>query len=237
MEKELKLNKLEAKDGVITVVERTGDAEKIFHNTSVNLSGDIKAPGNFIEKRIDQNPALRSHVLFSYRGLFIKLKTNENHELNYTVDGKLILNPDIQKLKINTMERMTVKTLSDLLRFNRFFFSDKDQHSSIISNLQKFRASVQSQIEQETSTRGDKKDLYDVKVNTDLSLNFALQMPVYIGQQPKKFNVEICFDVSDRNISVWLESPELVEITQVDAIKIIDEQLSRFPKEFVIIEQ
>ncbi len=233
-------NKLEAKDGKLTIHRITQELETpIVHNeTGLTLSGTIQAPGNFIDKRNSQNPLDRCNIQYSFQGLYIKLTTMENHPLKYNVDGVLKPNPDIVRLKVNTKEKFSgVKDLTQHLRFNRYFFADKEENNKIITNLQNFRVAAQKIIESKDDLRGNQLDHFEIKNESNIDLSFNLSMPIYIGQPNKKFKVEIAYDVREKSIDVWLESPELVELLKENAVEIIQKELERFPKEFVLIEQ
>lgn len=238
----LDLNKFEAKDGKLTVkhIHQELETPRVDYEESVKMSGTIQAPGNFIEKRkdiVEQIDNKRCNVQYSYNGLYIKVRTQENWAVHYHVDGLLKRNPDISMLQINTKKMFSVKDLTQHIRMNKFFFADKDQNIAIVSNLQKFRVEAQTQIETENDNRGNAKDLYEIKNKSNLVLDFDLLMPIYVGQPAKKFRVEVAYAVRERNIEVWLESPELEELFRINSKEIIDHELTRFPQEFVFIEQ
>lgn len=237
----LRLNQLTHNEkGEVLIVHRRDDKKIVHAKKPLTLTGVISAPGNFIEKRTDQDEKDRVHVLFSknQENLFIELVTRENHPLSYRIKGTLEKNPDIAMMRVNTKKTSSVKELSELLKFNRFFFPDKDQNMAIVSNLQKFRVSAQTFIEKEDANRGNEKDIYEIKgAETNIDLTFDLMMPLFKGQPAKKFKVEILYRIRERNVEVWLESAELAELYRAEAEGIIDTELKRFPKEFVFIEQ
>lgn len=232
----LDLNKLEAKEGVITIVHQTLETPKMFYDKAVKLNGTIEAPANFFEKRESEHPKLKCHVLYNYRKGTIKFVTEENREINYEVSGMIKQNPDMLALGINTGKIMGVTEMSKLVRMNKLFFADKDENLVLVSNLQKFRANAQVEIEQMNDQKGNVRELYEIKASQNLKLDFDLLMPVFVGQPNKKFRVEICFAVRDRNIDFWLESVELNELLNSDLVSIIDEQLTRFKGEVLQIE-
>lgn len=239
----LELNMLEAKDVVLKVVHQSEATPIVYKKDPVQLEGTIQAPGNFVAKRKKEHNDLKVHVLYSYAGLFIKLRTEEDadaeqNEAFYGIVGRLIPNPDIAKLKINVSgSRMSTKDLTDLLKFNRFLFRDKDQNARIIENLQKFKLTAQKHIEANDDSRGNVKDLYEIKNESNVDLGFDLMLPVYVGQPAKSFRVDINYTVRERQIDVWLESAELAELLRSEAMRIIDSELKRFPEEYVFIEQ
>jgi hypothetical protein len=233
---------LESKEGVLIVEHKTEEIQKkLYHEIhKVDLDGTIQAPGNYVEKRAEvkeQTPRDLCHLLYSYQKRYIHLVCRENHPLKYTIKGQLVENPYFAELNINKGKRYEVKDLTSLLKKYRFLFSDREENSAIVKNLQEFRLEASKVIEASNNQRGDQKDLYEIKAKSNVDLSFNLLMPVFIGQPKKKFKVEICYDVREKSIEVWFESPELIELLDDDTVKIIDEQLKRFPSEFVQIEQ
>lgn len=238
----LDLNKLQAKDGKLTILHQHEEIQtKVIHEIhKVDLSGTIQAPGNYVQKRKDveeQTPKTLCHVLFNYQKRYIHLICRENHPLKYTIKGELVENPLIKQMKINEGSRLNVKDMTDLLKKFRYLFADKDENSRIVKNLQEFRLEASKIIEANNDQRGNQKDYFEIKAKSNIDLTFMLKMPVFIGQPDKTFKVEICYDVREKGIDVYFESPELIELLDADTKAIIHEQLKRFPEEFVFIEQ
>lgn len=240
MTEELELNKLKANDkGELTIIKRTDDKKIIHAHQPVEIIGVITAPGNFIEVRKAQDKFERSHVLYSYRDLYIKLITRENVEtLGSEITGKLIKNPDLDKLMLNSQRVLNNRELTQLLKFNRVFFNDKDENGTVVTNLQRLKVSAQQFIEKLEAEKGNEKEYFEIKVgDSNVDLSFVLNMPVFIGQPAKKFKVEICYRVRERNVEFWLESVELADLLKAESEEIINKELERFPKEIVKIEQ
>jgi hypothetical protein len=241
----LNLNQLKAEKGVLKIVRQEEETPVVFYPSPVEISGTIQAPGNFIQKREDKHESKKANVLYSYRGLYINLRTeedadnqqNDRKQLYYQINGKLLKNPMIEDLQVNTKKRFSVKDLTEMLRFNRQWFADKDSNLTIVTNLQKFKLTAQAEIEANNDNRGNAKDLYEIKNTSNMDLGFVLEMPLFIGQPKKKFRVDIEYRIIDRNIEVWLTSADLAEALALDAIEIIDKELTRFPTTFVFIEQ
>jgi hypothetical protein len=244
MEKEiLRLNQLEAKDGVLKLQHENIEQTKLIYPHRVAIAGTISAPANFIAKRKDQDPELRSNVQYSYQGRYIKLCTNETNEDNeahtegYNINGALTENPQIAALQINTNTTFTISNLTKHLRMKRPFFADNDQYERLIQKLQNFSAKVNADINQINDRKGNIEDSYKVTLNSNHENQFHVFMPVFIGQEPRKFNIEIACEARDRQVIFWLESTELLILLEKDTKGIIDAELKRFPEGFVFIEQ
>jgi len=231
-------NQINVPEGTKELIIREGEALDVSHliPQKVSISGTITAPRMYIEKRKRMHEDIKVHVLFSRENMQIKLICDEKNKIGTEITGKLLLNPELLKFKINTPVTYTLNELKQFLKMNRSFFVNVDENFKIVSNLEKVKISVQTQIEQEKDTRGNKTDNYQVKVDSGLEMSFNLDLPVYLGQPKKKFKVDICLDVRDKAVSVWLESVELreIEISERDAI--INAELESF-SDYVVIEQ
>lgn len=237
MEK-LDLNKLEAKDGVIKVVHLTEEAEKLFYEKPVTMAGTIKAPGNFIEKRKDQDEELRSNVTFSYRNRVIMLETLENwKEFGYNIKGELIVNPEIKYFGINENRMFTVKEMVKHIRMRKFLFESEQQHQRVLEALQNFTAKVDTEIKKINDQRGNIEDVYKTTLKSNAELAFSLKMRVFIGEEEKIIRIEVACEADNSAVRFWFESPDLIILLEADTKAIIDAELKRFPETFVFIEQ
>ncbi len=106
----------------------------------------------------------------------------------------------------------------------------------IVSNLGQFRANVNTEIQRMKDDRGNKKEMIETQIVTGLEMSFNLRMPVFKGSKPLTFRVDLCFEIRDSAVSVWMESPELAELTQDEVNRVIDEEVKFFQK-YVVIEQ
>lgn len=225
-----------AGDGVKEIIVREGDALIIRETKKVQLEGTVSAPSEFYKKRKSEHHVLGSHVLFNKDKGTIVLIVDEKDYYHTTVTGTLEEAIDLKKFGINTTKTFTVKELMTFLKMNRFHFLDKDANMKIVNNLQKFSANVTQALVDESSTRGDMTQSLAVKVTTNLDLNFSLKMPIYKGFKEHKFQVEICFEIRDKAVSIWLESVELKELMDAEKENIFKLELENF-KDIVCIEQ
>lgn len=207
------------KTGTTEIVVREGNAEPIREKELIRLSGTITAPSEFWSKR--KHSPNKSNIVYSKTGKQIILTVNENSFFKKQIVGVLKSNPELDDFGVNSSsKKYTVKELADFLKMRKFFFKDREQASKIITNLQKFKASVQSQIEDFDNTRGNSKQLFEVKTDSNMDMDFVLKMPIFKGQPDRTFKVGINFSVRDKQIDIWLESEELrlIELTDIDTI-------------------
>lgn len=240
--KKLDLNKLEAKDGTLTVIVREDKPLEVQPlDKAVKISGTIASPGNFYESRREQlkDVIKKSHVVFNYRLLFIQLNAIENNAINTEVKGSLTLNPDLSKFSINTNTKVSSKDLYDFLKMNKFFFADKAQCNAIIEKLQSTKTTVEKNIETNLNNgTGNQKNVYDLVVRGIEPTFFDLNLPIYVGQDPITFRVEVNIDARTGEVLFYLESVILEEIKLSEAKRIMDSELKRFENSgLVMIEQ
>lgn len=210
------------------IILREGDAAPIVLPNQVSLSGTIDAPRDYATVRSSEIAAEKAIVQYHYENGYIKLNVDPIDKYAATVLGTLVENKDIKSLGINTTSTTTIPELARLLKMRRDLFTDRDKHTALLGNLNKFKVKAQAQIESESSDRGNKKGSFEVTVTTDIPLDFTLKMPLFVGQPEQTFKVEVCFDVRDNGLDVWLESVELAEALKSAKKSIIDEQLKSF---------
>lgn len=233
--KKIEINLSEAQKELVI---REGDALTLQPPKIININGTIQAPQEWLMKRKSTIDPKNSHVVFSYNEMFIKFVVNESDHYATTITGKTNINPDLAKFGINSGSKTWTKNeLKQFLKMNRAFFNEIDSNLKIVSNLEKFSASVQTQIDDHKDDRGNKKQNLEVKVDANLDLNFVLNMPIFTGQPDSKFQVEICFDVRESAVTIWLESPELQETIVKQRAILIEQNIEDFKSEFVVIEQ
>ncbi len=220
----------------IEIIVREGQAIPHYEPKIINISGTIEAPGNFIEKRRGLHDKDGVNVTFNRSEMRITLTLDEREHFSTTITGKMQTNPDLDNYGINKEKYYTIADLQKFLRMRRSHFTDRDKNAIIVTNLSKFKASISTELEQMKSNRGEEKQLKETKISTDLAMDFDLELPIFKGGQKKKFKVEICFEVRDAAVTVWLESPELQEIMDSDRDNIMDSELKKF-SDFVVIEQ
>lgn len=223
-------------EAVKTLILREGPAEVLREEKGLTINGNLSAPATFWKNRSTLHGKHLCHIIVNRQEMTLKLITEERDYLFNEIKGKLETNPELKEFGINKEKQFTIKELAQFLKMRRFFFADADENLKLVTNLNKFKASVQSQIDQQSDTRGNKVDNFEVKVDSNIDLKFVLNIPIYKGTDKKKFQVEICFDVREKSVSVWLESAELRELELSMRDSLIDAELKNF-EGLVIIEQ
>lgn len=209
----------------------------------INISGDIHSVATFIKNRtsgyssqeIDKN---KSVVLVDKQNKTITLQVDPENHYGATITAKLEASPELEQFGINKGTRYGRKSLVDLLRFNRLFFEDKNQHAQVLTGLYKLRIKSETEIQQERDNQGNRKNLLEVKTVDDGGLvkEFNITVPLFKGFPAKNISVEICFEVVNGDVSFWLESIGLKEAMDSSVDGIFEEEL-KSAEGFVIINK
>lgn len=242
------MEKIELKLDNVTseLIIREGNAQEplpLKEPKIINLSGDIHSVSNFIKDRkdgygsqqIDKNKAV---VTVDKTAKTIVLQLDPENYYGATVTAKLELSDELKQFGINTSSRYGRKSLLDLLRFNRLFFEDKNQHAQVIAGLYKLRIKSEQEIQQEKDNQGNKRTLHDVKTVDDGGMvkEFTLTIPLFKGFPSSRITVEICFEVLNGDVSFWLESIGMKEAIDGALDEIFQQELQSC-EGFVIINK
>jgi hypothetical protein len=208
---------------IITVLEGTALTPR--EPKKVSIDGSITAPATYVGIR--SADAQKDHVVFSRSKMFIRYTKNETDELGATVNGRLLFNPDLEEFGINKQKTLMPKEMASKLKLSRTFFPDKEINATIVTALNAFTATITTELEKIQDTRGNSKQLVEKKVISNTPTNFDLSLPIFVGQRPMKFAVEICIDTTDTGVKCWLESPELNDLILQNRDAIIDGELEK----------
>jgi len=210
---------------------RLGELPEVRETVGVSYSGVITAPADYFEGKTDNGLTIDlSATTILVSGInTIELITNEFvKQEKTTVTGKLKAFSDLSDFGINARKEYSNKDLGKFLKMNRYYFNSIEANHQIVKNLNSFKAKIEREIEDSNDFKGNKKQLFEQEVRTDLKLDFKLKIPIYEGEAVAVFSVDINFDVSDARVVFWLESPELRELELKEANAIIDRELKRF---------
>ncbi|MEL6357618.1 MAG: hypothetical protein AAFQ37_11885, partial [Bacteroidota bacterium] len=139
-----------------------------------------------------------------------------------------VLSSEIKELNINNEQTLSAKVLAKQLKFRRSYFVDKDENARVIAALTKFKARVTQDLEKEDDLSGNKKFLYEQKLESEFNESFQLCIPIWKGEEKQTFTVDIRFDVADGTVVFWLESVYLKELQDKQRDEIIDREIKRF---------
>ena len=136
--------------------------------------------------------------------------------------GRIIPNPDIEVLGINTGAAISPHKLSDIVKMNRTLFPDKTEAMVLVSKLRDFKGRV----EKESETFKDDRANFSLRVaqvaKTNLPETFVVNLSPFLGEPKQPFTVEV---VITHDLNVSLISPDLHDYVKEYAEKRIAEQV------------
>ena len=139
--------KVEGEVKTITILE--GQALPQREPKIININGTISAPFEFIEKRKDKYDESEVSITYDRNKMEIVLRAGDQNYFGATITGKLEINPDLKKFNINEQIQTSIPDMTRFLKLNKYFFADPEQSMKVISNLQKFSASIKTQLDQQ----------------------------------------------------------------------------------------
>lgn len=237
-----------------------GDAVTILEGKTLDpkppvkiaVTGHITAPAEFLKKRfrdrIDaganpnnghvlQKVDIKSAILVVDEDkLTISLLMDPENPYGTEIIGRLEYTPYLDGFHINTDKQFSRPELTKLLRYSRLLFRDEDKYEELLKAYQTLDLKAFIEARQEDDTRGNKNYSLSKKVSTNLPESFVLRLPIFKGQRPEEFRVNICIDTTEGSARFNFESPELKEIIDQRKIEIFEDQLKEF-QDFVIIRK
>lgn len=223
----------DAEKGLIII--RHDEPKKVYEPKSIELSGSLFAPADFVAKRKDDYEPKSVHVIFNKTAGTIILIGDERSNFSTKVTGTLKKNPKVVDMRINGKER-SLKEFIDFVRFNRWLFLTDADQSRIVDGLLKFNASVSQDIKNNNDQRGNIDAAFVQKVNSTANLSFTAEVAIYLGTEPVKFKCDVVCEVRDAKVGLWIESVEYTTLEEQIKDQLFTQELEKL-KEYVQIEQ
>jgi len=211
------------------IVVLQGEAEKVYYAKSINLeNGSINSALEYLNKKIvDPELIQNSKIEFSYDGLYINLFYAARERNPDTIKGCLKLHPDLLKFNINNGKSYNTFELADFIKMNRHYFENKEYAMKLVKELRDFEGKVKTDVEAKGDNRGNNRALINQVVESNIPQSFVLVLPIFIGQEKTRLDVEINI-TSDFSCS--LVSPDLKEFIDEKSKEILDFQLKEIAK-------
>lgn len=254
--------KIESVIGQTELTVREGKALELKEPLVINITGDIDTVKSFVGKRYaagpksiitsGENPTVTALVTnslqainndlavitFDKKNLSISLDVNPEDFYGPKVIGKMEVSDELKPFCINEPDGIfTREKLVKLLRFNKRFFSDAQAHDNILRAFQTLSLTGNTALDASSDQRGNAAAKFEKKIDSSkIPTTFYLTIPVFKGQEPKKFLVEICLDSSEASVIFWFESVELAELKGTIIDGVFGEQKTLFA-DFVIVNK
>ena len=168
------------------------------------------------------------HVSENDMSIEMKLLVGIGFDTVQVVTGVLTVDPVLSELKINSNHEWSAKQLSSVIKKNRILFDDKEKAMEIVAQLRQVNAQVNANLEKQSDDRGNKRDIKDQQVTSNVLDSFVLNCPLFKGAPNERFLVEVCLDVRNNEVFIWLESVELIELQREMVSKVRDQAYQDF---------
>lgn len=225
--------KLESINGSEITI-REGSALPPVAPNKIAITGDIKTVSSFVNGRKEVSDAIagqqyinpgRAVVEVNKQARTIVLSLDPANPYAAVVTAKMELNPDLVEFCINAKKTFKQKELVDLLKFSGLAFDNAEKHAMLLRSYQSFNAKAFIDMASDSDSRGNKSNSFNKKVETNLPVDFVLNIPIFKGQDRKRFSVEICLEVTDGGCNFWFESVELKELIDIESETILNKEL------------
>lgn len=217
------------------LIIREGKASEIKPPERIVLSGDIRTVRFFVDKRkgiseftdsLQEIDPDRAVVTVDKEKLSILLEIDPENFYGTEVTGKLEMEPELLKFGIETGRKFSQQELIKLLKYGKRWFADPAAHEALLLAYMKLDVRVSADLKNDAPDgRGNRSNSFEKKVTSNIPEDFILLIPIFKGQEPKRFRVEICLDSTDGSTKFWLESVELAELIQIEAEAIFKKEL------------
>lgn len=208
-----------------------GQANKPKEPAKLVVSGDFSAVGNFLKVKREHANDLQeikpenAIVICDYDNLTIRLLTNPNDVDGTEITGKAEYSNELKEFGINQGKFFRREELIKILRYNRRFFPNKEENAKLLSSYQNFTASVKKDISDNSDQRGNVGRTFNKQIKTDIAESFVIEIPIFKGESPVSFPVEICLEDNDSGVRFWFESVELSELLEAKRAELFQREL------------
>lgn len=225
--------KVEPANGELII--REGSALPQREPVKINISGDIKTVSSFVVGRKEIDASMTGPFQFINKGKAIVEVNKQARTIVLMLDpadpyggvvtAKMELNPDLVEFSINAKRTFKQKELVELIKFSGLAFDSIEKHQMLLNAYRAFNAKAYVDMSSESDNRGNKASSFNKKVETNLPVDFVLNIPIFKGQDRKRFSVEICLEVTDGGCNFWFESVELKELIEIESETILQKEL------------
>ena len=202
----------------------------VLEPEKVNIVGTIGSIFSFLEKRWkceEQISHEHTHIIVDRDNLSMTLVANETDARNKIVIlGKLQLSRQFTAFHINDGYAWEPLVLSQFIKMNRAYFSNREENMKLVSVFKNFKAKVNTDYERDRKENGSFTDNYSQIVDSNMPDRFSVVLPIFKSTAPKTIEVETYASINGHDVTVQLMSPSAQEVVDQTLDAIIDEQIA-----------
>lgn len=214
---------------VIREVDKVNELP-VLEPENLNVRGTIGVIFSFIEKRwgcdgqIDRE---HTHIIVDRDNLTMVLVCNETDKRNrIIITGQLQLSRQFAAFHINDGYAWEPVQLSQFIKMNRAYFSNRDENMKLVSVFKNFKAKVNTDYERDRKENGSYTDNYSQIVDSNMPDRFSVVLPVFKGTEAQSIEVETYATIDGHDVTVQLVSPGAQEVVDRTLDAIIDGQIA-----------
>lgn len=214
---------------VIREVDKVNELP-VLEPEKVSITGTIGSILSFLEKRwgcegqIDRG---HTHIIVDRDNFSMMLVANETDARNrIVVSGKLQLSRQFAAFHINDGYAWEPVQLSQFIKMNRAYFSNRDENMKMVSVFKNFKAKVNTDYERDRKENGSYTDNYSQIVDSNMPDRFSVVLPVFKGTEAQSIDVETYATIDGHDVTVQLVSPGAQEVVDRTLDAIIDGQIA-----------
>lgn len=214
---------------VIREVDKVNELP-VLEPEKVNISGTITSIFSFLEKRWECEGQINhehTHIIIDRDNLSMTLVANETDARNkMVIVGKLQLSRQFMEFHINDGYAWEPLVLSQFIKMNRAYFSNRNENMKLVSVFKNFKAKVNTDYERDRKENGSFTDNYSQIVDSNMPDRFSVVLPVFKGTEAQSVEVETYATIDGHDVTVQLVSPGAQEVVDRTLDAIIDEQIA-----------
>lgn len=214
---------------VIREVDKVNELP-VLEPEKVNISGTITSIFSFLEKRWECEGQINhehTHIIVDRGNLSMTLVANETDARNkMVIVGKLQLSRQFMEFHINDGYAWEPLVLSQFIKMNRAYFSNRDENMKLVSVFKNFKAKVNTDYERDRKENGSYMDNYSQIVDSNMPDRFFVVLPIFKGAKAQSIEVETYATINGHDVTVQLISPSAQQVVDETLDAIIDEQIA-----------
>lgn len=231
-------------EGQSEAVVRFGQAPEQLSQKAplkIDIKGTISAPGNWLEKRVQDIDQHKAHVLVNRDAMGIILVWDESDAYKQgVIYGNIQVSNIVEKFGINTGKKWQPEQLGQFLKMNRSLFVSKEENMAVVGSLKSFSARVNQDVIRDNQENGNRNYAFRQAVDSNIPQKFALKIPVFKGCAPVEVEVETYASIDGTDVTIVLQSAGVNDIMEDARNTAIDAEIARIQDiapEIAIIEQ
>lgn len=202
----------------------------VLEPEKVSIKGTIGSIFSFLEKRwgckgqIDHE---HTHIIVDRDNLSMTLVANETDARNkMMVVGNLQFSRQFDTFHINDGYAWEPIQLSQFIKMNRAYFSNRDENMKLVSVFKNFKAKVNTDYERDRKENGSYTDNYSQIVDSNMPDRFSVVLPIFKGTEAQSIELETYATIDGHDVTVQLVSPGAQEVVDRTLDAIIDGQIA-----------